>query len=44
IEKNTIESYIEEFDLDSYKTFNSQPFDSTKKFKFIRLYYKTLKE
>ncbi|CAG8777929.1 717_t:CDS:2, partial [Gigaspora rosea] len=44
IEKNTIESYIEEFDPDSYETFNSQPFDSTKKFNFICLYYKTLKE
>ncbi|RIB10260.1 ribonuclease H-like domain-containing protein [Gigaspora rosea] len=43
IEKNTIESYIEEFDPDNYETFNFQPFDSTKKFNLYVYITKHLK-
>ncbi|CAG8482601.1 9146_t:CDS:10 [Gigaspora margarita] len=37
--ENTIESYVEEFNSDSYKILNYQPFDSTEKYDFIRLYF-----
>ncbi|CAG8783444.1 39629_t:CDS:2, partial [Gigaspora margarita] len=39
--ENTIESYVEEFDPDSYEILKYQPFDSTEKHDFIRLYFMT---
>ncbi|CAG8855652.1 29228_t:CDS:1, partial [Gigaspora margarita] len=37
--ENTIESYVEEFNPDSYEILKYQPFDSTEKHDFIRLYF-----
>ncbi|CAG8856703.1 9795_t:CDS:1, partial [Gigaspora margarita] len=42
--KNLIDSYIDEFNPESYDVITKQSFDSTKKHEFIRLYFKTHKE
>ena len=43
-DKNLIDSYIDEFNPESYDVITKQSFDSTKKHEFIRLYFKTHKE
>src|ERR1043165_8890008 len=37
--ENSIESYLNEFKIQSYETIFKQPFDSTEKYEFIRLYF-----
>ncbi|KAF0524907.1 hypothetical protein F8M41_014859 [Gigaspora margarita] len=43
-DKNLIDSYIDEFNSESYDVIIKQSFDSTEKYDFIRLYFKTYKE
>ena len=39
-DEELIDEYVDEFEADSYDIFYKQPFDSTEKHKFIRLYFK----
>src|SRR5207253_6459907 len=39
-DEELINEYVDEFEADSYDTFYKQPFDSTERHKFIRLYFK----